>query len=198
MDYSPPGSSVHGILQTRIMEWAAISISRGSSQPRDRTRFSGISCNGRWIFFFFYYYWEASKAQSISIFQQRILRSLQILIPWPRRLTDPNLPFSLFPLPHTIWGCLRPRHWRYSASSSVSPSQLSLKISRVTWNLGLFPLLPLVFSSLVTASSRALGLFKNTAPGPDLWATLTLLHWNKDSSLFQNPIQISLVPHTLL
>ena len=81
MDYSPPGSSVHGILQARIMEWAAISISRGSSQPRDRTRFSGISCNGRWIFFFFFYYWEASKAQSISIFQQRILRSLQILIP---------------------------------------------------------------------------------------------------------------------
>ena len=81
VDYSPPGSSVHGILQARIMEWAAISISRGSSQPRDRTRISGISCNGRWIFFFFFYYWEASKAQSISIFQQRILRSLQIRIP---------------------------------------------------------------------------------------------------------------------
>ena len=35
MDYSPPGSSVHGILQARILEWVAISISRGSSQPRD-------------------------------------------------------------------------------------------------------------------------------------------------------------------
>ena len=30
MDYSPPGSSVHGILQTRILEWVAISFSRGS------------------------------------------------------------------------------------------------------------------------------------------------------------------------
>ena len=38
---SPPGSSVHGILQARILEWVAISFSRGSSQPRDWTR---VSC----------------------------------------------------------------------------------------------------------------------------------------------------------
>ena len=31
--YSPPGSSVHGILQARILEWVAIPFSRGSSQP---------------------------------------------------------------------------------------------------------------------------------------------------------------------
>ena len=37
MDYSPPGSSVHGILQARILEWVAISSSRGSSQPRNQT-----------------------------------------------------------------------------------------------------------------------------------------------------------------
>ena len=35
MDYSPPGSSVYGILQARILEWVAISFSRGFSQPRD-------------------------------------------------------------------------------------------------------------------------------------------------------------------
>ena len=40
VDYSPPGSSVHGILQARILEWVAISFSRGSSQPRDRTKVS--------------------------------------------------------------------------------------------------------------------------------------------------------------
>ena len=34
MDCSPPGSSVHGILQARILEWVAISFSRGSSRPR--------------------------------------------------------------------------------------------------------------------------------------------------------------------
>ena len=37
MDCSPPGSSAHGILQARILEWVAISSSRGSSQPRDLT-----------------------------------------------------------------------------------------------------------------------------------------------------------------
>ena len=37
MDCSPPGSSVCGILQARIMEWVAISFSRGSSRPRDHT-----------------------------------------------------------------------------------------------------------------------------------------------------------------
>ena len=38
MDCSPPGSSVHRILQTRILEQVAIAFSSGSSQPRDQTR----------------------------------------------------------------------------------------------------------------------------------------------------------------
>ena len=42
IDYSLPGSSVHGILQARILEWVAISFSRGSSQPRNWTRVSCI------------------------------------------------------------------------------------------------------------------------------------------------------------
>ena len=49
MDCSPPGSSVHGILQGRILEWAAMSFSRGSSPPRDRTRVSCVSCTGRQV-----------------------------------------------------------------------------------------------------------------------------------------------------
>ena len=43
MDCSLPGSSVHGILQARILEWIAISFSRGFSQPRDQTQVSYIS-----------------------------------------------------------------------------------------------------------------------------------------------------------
>ena len=42
MDCSPPGSSIHGILQARTLEWVAISFSRGSSRPRDQTRVSRI------------------------------------------------------------------------------------------------------------------------------------------------------------
>ena len=41
MDCSLPGSSVHGIFQARVLEWVAISFSRGSSRPRDRA----------WVFF---------------------------------------------------------------------------------------------------------------------------------------------------
>ena len=53
IDCSPPGSSVHGILQARILEWVAISYSRGSSQPRDWTHVSDISYTGKQVFFFF-------------------------------------------------------------------------------------------------------------------------------------------------
>ena len=42
MDCSPPGSSIHGIFQARVLEWGAIAFSRGSSWPRDRTRVSCI------------------------------------------------------------------------------------------------------------------------------------------------------------
>ena len=48
MDYSLPGYSLHGILQERILEWIAISFSRGSSLPRDRTQVSQVAgrcCN---------------------------------------------------------------------------------------------------------------------------------------------------------
>ena len=42
MDCSLPSSSIHGILQARILEWVAISFSRGSSRPRDWTQVSRI------------------------------------------------------------------------------------------------------------------------------------------------------------
>ena len=38
---TPPGSSVHGILQARILEWVAIPFSKGSFRPRDQTQ---VSC----------------------------------------------------------------------------------------------------------------------------------------------------------
>ena len=49
-DYSPPGSSVHGILQARILEWVAMASSRGSSRPKDPTCIH-LSCIDRWILY---------------------------------------------------------------------------------------------------------------------------------------------------
>ena len=60
MDCSPPGSSVHGILQARILEWVVISFSRGSSQPRDGTQVSCIA--GR-----FFTIWATREALLVYI-----------------------------------------------------------------------------------------------------------------------------------
>ena len=51
MDCSLPGSSIHEISQARILEWVAISFSRGSSQLRDWTHVSCIFCIGKWILY---------------------------------------------------------------------------------------------------------------------------------------------------
>ena len=56
MDCSLPGSSVHGILQARILEWASIPFSRGSSQPRARTQVFCITSR-------FFTIWVTSEAQ---------------------------------------------------------------------------------------------------------------------------------------
>ena len=55
MDCSPPGSSIHGIFQARILEWVAISYATESSQPRDRTWVSCIA--GR-----FFIIWDTREA----------------------------------------------------------------------------------------------------------------------------------------
>ena len=67
MDCSPPASSVHRILQARILEWVAISSSRAFPQPRDWTHVSCVSCIGRRISFYHWATWEA--------FTRRILKT---------------------------------------------------------------------------------------------------------------------------
>ena len=63
MDCGPPGSSVYGILQARILEWVVIPFSRGSSQPRDWTRVSCISCIVSWIL----YHWASWEFPSLAL-----------------------------------------------------------------------------------------------------------------------------------
>ena len=70
MDHSPPGSSVHGILQARILEWVAMPFSRGSSRPRDQTQVSNIA--GR-----FFTSWAIREAQALD-WKGAILISLSL------------------------------------------------------------------------------------------------------------------------
>ena len=63
MDYSLPGSSVHGTLQSRTLEWIAIPFSRESSRPKDRTRDPCIACT-------FFTIWATREAQLLKMFIQ--------------------------------------------------------------------------------------------------------------------------------
>ena len=60
MNCRPQDSSVHRVSQARILEWVAISFSKGSSLPGDQTH---ISCTGRWVL----YHWATKKAPRIYI-----------------------------------------------------------------------------------------------------------------------------------
>ena len=66
MDCSPPSSSVRGISQARILKWVAISCCRGSSQPRDGTHISCVSCIGR-LLLYHCTIWEESILSEIFL-----------------------------------------------------------------------------------------------------------------------------------
>ena len=90
IDCSLPGSSVHGILQARILEWVAISFSRGSSQPRDQTQ---VSC----ILSRFFIVWATRDTPSFSI-STPICPLLNLLIPYSIIAME-----MLAFLPHLLW-----------------------------------------------------------------------------------------------
>ena len=74
MDCSPPGSSVHGILQARILEWVVIPFSRGSSQTRGWTQVFCIA--GR-----FFTVWATKEALPSSAYLRLLIFLLVVLIP---------------------------------------------------------------------------------------------------------------------
>jgi len=70
MEYSLPDSSVHGILQARILEWAAMPSSRASSWPRDRTHISFIAGG-------FFTHQDTRKAPYMEVFTANTLKTIQ-------------------------------------------------------------------------------------------------------------------------
>ena len=102
-DNSLPGSSVHGILQARILEWVAMSTSRGSSWPRDRTCISYISCNGRWVFFTTSTAWESWSSFLKSPF------SLEVHILWTGKTSGLSCLWLLEQGTWSTWGSV----WLY-------------------------------------------------------------------------------------
>ena len=79
VDCSPPGSSVHWILQARILEWVAMPSYRGSSPPRNRTQVSCLSCiTGR--YFTYWATWEAPVNDYVDL----------INYPWNKSYDQPT------------------------------------------------------------------------------------------------------------
>ena len=110
-DCSPPGSSVHGIFQARILEWVAFFYSRGSSWPRDKTHISlsgffFFFCKSTIIQFFYYFYffsvifisWRLITLQHCSGFCHTLKWISQGFTCIPHPGPPSHLPLHLIPL----------------------------------------------------------------------------------------------------
>ena len=109
MDCSPSGSSVHGILQVRILEWVAIPFTKGSSWPMNQTQ---ISCTaGR-----FFTIWATRKPTQFQFSCSVMSNSLWSHEPQHARPPYPSQTPSVHPNPHPL------SRWCYpTISSSVIP-----------------------------------------------------------------------------
>ena len=109
MDYSPPGSSIHGISQARTLEWVATSSSRGSSWPRDWTYVSCVSCIAG-------DYLSLSMEITVQFSHSAMSDSL-----WPHELQHARLPCPS-PTPGAYSNSCPSSQWCHSTiSSSVVP-----------------------------------------------------------------------------
>ena len=124
--YSPLGSSVHGILQARILEWVVTPSSRGLAQPRDQTQISCISCRDRQIL----HLWATWEAHTILVGKKQIPEA-----GYPTRdITETNnmeyFENKTLGLPwFCLSGKLSPRSTLKGLSSTFQPMILSTRVN---------------------------------------------------------------------
>ena len=98
-DCSPPRSSIHGILQARLLEWVAMLSSRGSSRPRNWTRVSHVSCISRQVLYHQHHLVTAKVANHLSTLLVSVLqlssRRLRAL-PWREAAALHPSPLGLY------------------------------------------------------------------------------------------------------
>ena len=116
MNYSPPGFSVHGVSQARILEWVAIPFSRGSSRLRDRTQVSRVAggffttepdslpfkmCVGMLAFYFSMESCKITRFQKVKYNQEKELKAGIHTFPicfsggWPWTISESPVPDML-------------------------------------------------------------------------------------------------------
>ena len=113
----PRGSCVHGIFQAWVLEWVAISYSRGSPQTSDETFISCIACIGRWI----PYCWGTWEAQLFSFFLIYLFWLRWVLSCSSRDLCCST--WDLVPQPETM------------VTQTWYPAAISLKMNHVSLSL---------------------------------------------------------------
>ena len=91
LDCGPPGSSVPGISQARILEWVAMPSCRGSSQFRDQTRVSYFSCIGRQVL----YHWRLLRSPICVYYEEVKCSEVAQLCPTLCDPMDCSLPGSI-------------------------------------------------------------------------------------------------------
>ena len=124
IDCSSLGSPVHGIFPARILEWTAISSSRGSSWPRDWTHISCISCIGRWIL----YRWATWESLSLTLLLFSCSVISDSLGPHGLQHTRPPCPS---PSPEVCSNsCPLPRFMSIQPFHSMTPSSPALNLSQ--------------------------------------------------------------------
>ena len=138
MDHSLPGSSVHGTLQARILEWVAIPFSRGSSWPKDGTQVSCIAgrfftswatgeafCKGpetKYLWLFYYHTTDDHRlsSQTTLVVSARVSegpRSRRVLCSGPHRLRSQGPPRCRLWGQSHLWA--RPGGWQSSVLVAV-------------------------------------------------------------------------------
>ena len=186
MSYSPPGSSVHGILQARILEWVAMPSSRGSSQPGDWTwifstagKFFTIWATGKPMDYILHQYlgenyssiqspshvwlfvtpWTAARQSSLSITNSWVCSNS---CPWSR-WCNPTISSSVVPFS----SCLQsfPASGSFPVSQFFTPGGQSIGVSAST---SLLPMnirdwFPLGWICWISLQSKGLSrVFSNT------------------------------------
>ena len=136
MDCSLPGSSIHGILQTRILEWVAISFSRRSAQPRDWT---GVCHNAGRLFTIRRTTRKALPTYSISSSPFAL---------WPFSTITSPVPSSSTPILSSVFQlsvqCIHFESWKGSSNQNYMiefpPKSVSLVVLSISVNVkSLFP-----------------------------------------------------------
>ena len=138
MDCSPPGSSSHGILQARTLEWVAIPFSRGSPQPRDQTHVYSIACG-------FFTIWATRET---LIYDKHSVK-------W-KKVKVPQLYLTLGdPMDYTVHGILQARILEWVCTSWTTRE--AQKLSKMGFKRNFFSLIENICEVPTDPSSQGYG-----------------------------------------